>query len=89
LSESQQQLYLSLQGNISNPFLAEKLSLDLFDKPNYTVYYKALKYYLQHGLQISARHKGLKFHEERIFKEFVDKLDRRSNRGTTYKVYGK
>lgn len=74
LSVQQQKLYKSLEGSISNPFLTEKLSMDLWDKPNYTVYYKALKFYLKHGLVVTKRHKGLKFKELPYFKEFISKL---------------
>lgn len=50
-----------------------RLSMDLFDKPYYTCYYKVLKYFLSRGLEIKERHIGLTFSETPYMRKHVDK----------------
>src|SRR6266853_6545364 len=50
----------------------KKLVANCFNKKNYAVHFKVLKFYLQKGLKITYIHNVVSFHQEHIYKNYID-----------------
>lgn len=72
LSPLQQEI-LKCQGKLSsNVSIGKRLTMNLYDKSEYTVYYKVLKYYLKLGIKIKHVHSIFKFKEKAYFKDYIE-----------------
>ena len=49
-----------------------KLASNLFDKKNYIIHYRNLKYYLEQGMVLEKVHRVLKFRQSPWLKKFID-----------------
>jgi len=71
LSSYQTNLLRKYNGEISNPCKSERLSLNVHNKKNYTVYYKLLKYFCSLGVVIDKIANVIRYKEEAFLKSFV------------------
>jgi len=58
---------------ISNPFDKEFLLLNLYNKKEYSVYYKNLQFYCNLGVVLDKVHQVICFEEKKVFEEYVNK----------------
>jgi len=58
---------------ISNPFNKEFLLLNLYNKKEYSVYYKNFQFYCNLGVALDKVHKVICFEEKKVFEEYVNK----------------
>jgi len=52
----------------------ERLVTDVEDKQNYVVHYRALQTYIELGCVVTKVHRGIKFSQKAIFKDYIDLL---------------
>ena len=74
---------LSAYSSLTNKHVtSQKLSPNLYDKTNYVVHYKNLRFYIKHGLQLVKVHRILKFRQSAWIKSYINTAKRHATKSS-------